>query len=85
MSTNQQCIYSASGDFSCPQEKKSVFESFFQPAYVDSAAKRSAQSERSAGGYPYASTEWESKGNESKAWVGAEGFKAHSKSSSVKY
>ena len=75
-SSSQQCLYSAGGDFTCPVAKKSVVEKFFQPAWVDPAAKQNAQSEMSAGGYPYGATEWENRGKEHYAWVGQEGFKS---------
>ena len=75
-SSSQQCLYSAGGDFTCPTAKKSVIEKFFQPAWVDPAAKQNAQSERSAGGFPYAAKEWENRGKETPAWVGHEGFKS---------
>lgn len=72
---SQQCLYTAGGDFTCPLAKKSVIENFFQPAYVDPAAKKNAWTERSAMGFPLPATEWEDKGNESHAWVGQESFK----------
>lgn len=71
--SSQQCIYTASGDFSCPQ-KKSAVEQFFQPAWVDPAAKKNAWEERSVSGFPLGATEWENRGRESHAWVGSEGF-----------
>jgi hypothetical protein len=56
-----------------------MVEKFFQPAWVDPAAKKNAWDERSVGGFSLPATEWESKGRESHAWVGSEGFASSNK------
>jgi hypothetical protein len=42
----------------------------FRPAYISEDAKKAAWAERSAGGFPLPSTEWQDKGKEKKGWVG---------------
>ena len=67
-------MYTAGGVFTCPDKRdaRGKGKEAFQPAWIDSRAKSDAWGERSAGGFPLPATEWEDKGRESHAWVGAE-------------